>query len=213
MRSLLPSPGVTRTGRRLTPLMASIGLGAMIAVVAATTGPLAHPSPINTDPLAVSAAQVPAAVIAQPALPLIPEPPSPHRRRSSSGGSHLRGPAAEVLSLTNEQRSKAGCHALTVDTDLTRVAQQHSSDMARRSYFSHTDQGGNTWEKRQISSGFSAEKTGGENIARGPSSAEEVMNGWMHSPEHRRNILDCRFTTIGIGYTAKGNYWTQDFGY
>jgi uncharacterized protein YkwD len=39
------------------------------------------------------------------------------------------------------------------------------------------------------------------------------MNVWMHSPPHRKNILSCEFTTIGIGYYPNGHYWTQDFGY
>jgi uncharacterized protein YkwD len=216
---------VTTTGRRLTSLLAGLGCGAVIAVLVATTSQPTHPDVIRPDPLAVSAAPVQVAAITQPrpqmapaihgrapALPLLPgpTPPSSHHR---GGSSQLRGPTAQVLALTNAQRSKAGCRALSVDATLTRVAQQHSVDMARRSYFSHTAPGGHTWEQRQITSGFSAGRTGGENIARGPNSAREVMTGWMNSPPHRRNILNCGFTTIGIGYTAKGNYWTQDFGY
>lgn len=190
----------------------------------ATAGPQTHRTAESPDPTVVSAAPAPVAAVqapgdpshpaaTAPALPLIPgpQPPAPHRAKSSR--SHLSGPAAQVLALTNAQRSKAGCRPLSVDSTLTRVAQQHSVDMARRGYFSHTDPGGHTWEQRQITAGFSSERTGGENIARGPDSAREVMNGWMNSPPHRRNILECRFTTIGIGYTSNGNYWTQDFGY
>jgi uncharacterized protein YkwD len=190
---------VTRTGRRITPLLAGL-LSAVVAVVTlvATTGPMAHAAVAGAHPT--------------PALPLLPEPPGKHHS-SSSGSSHLSGPSARVLSLTNKQRRAHGCRALVVDSILNRVAQQHSVDMARRGYFSHTDPGGSTWEKRQIAAGWSAEKTGGENIAVGPTSAAEVMNGWMHSPPHRRNILDCEFTTIGVGYSAKGHYWTQDFGF
>jgi uncharacterized protein YkwD len=198
----------------------------VIAALVAITGPLAHPSEARSDPISVSAASVavaavaarPAAVAAPaavqaPALPLLPGPSAPHHSSGSSYSSHLNGPAAQVLALTNAQRSKAGCRPLAVDSRLTRVAQQHSTDMARRSYFSHTDPSGHTWEQRQVSAGWSANRTGGENIARGPSDARTVMNGWMSSPPHRQNILDCQFTTIGVGYSPRGDYWAQDFGY
>jgi uncharacterized protein YkwD len=192
-------------------------------MLVAITGPSARPSEARSDPVSVSAAPVavaavaarPAAVAQAPALPLFPfpEPPAPHHSSGSSYSSHLNGPAAQVLALTNAQRSKAGCRPLAVDSRLARVAQQHSTDMARRGYFSHTDPGGHTWEQRQVSAGWSANRTGGENIARGPNDARTVMNGWMSSPPHRQNILDCQFTTIGVGYSPRGDYWAQDFGY
>ena len=43
-------------------------------------------------------------------------------------------------------------------------------------------------------------------------SAAEVMDDWMNSPEHRSNILDCEYTTVGVGLDPRGMYWTQDFG-
>jgi uncharacterized protein YkwD len=125
----------------------------------------------------------------------------------------LNGPAAQVLALTNAQRTRNGCRPLAVDSHLTSAAQQHSDDMARTGFFSHTSKSGKGWEAREIASGFSSERTGGENIAFGQTSAKQVVNTWMHSPPHRRNILDCQFTTIGIGYAANGHYWTQDFGF
>jgi uncharacterized protein YkwD len=35
----------------------------------------------------------------------------------------------------------------------------------------------------------------------------------MNSPDHRRNILDCEYTTVGVGLDSRGMYWTQDFGF
>jgi uncharacterized protein YkwD len=43
--------------------------------------------------------------------------------------------------------------------------------------------------------------------------ASSVVKGWMNSPGHKRNILDCKFNKIGIGFSADGKYWVQDFGY
>jgi uncharacterized protein YkwD len=55
----------------------------------------------------------------------------------------------------------------------------------------------------------------GENIAQGYSSAAGVMNGWMNSPGHRENILNCKFTTLGVGYVVgtDGPWWVQEFMY
>jgi uncharacterized protein YkwD len=39
------------------------------------------------------------------------------------------------------------------------------------------------------------------------------MTGWMSSPGHKANILNCSFTAIGVGYDTRGNYWVQNFGY
>ena len=43
--------------------------------------------------------------------------------------------------------------------------------------------------------------------------AAAVEQAWLDSPGHRRNLLDCNFKKIGIGYAANGDYWVQDFGY
>ena len=51
----------------------------------------------------------------------------------------------------------------------------------------------------------------GENVAYGYSSPESVMQGWMTSPGHKANILNCSFKEIGVGLAQPGYYWTQDF--
>jgi uncharacterized protein YkwD len=58
----------------------------------------------------------------------------------------------------------------------------------------------------------------GENIAEGYSTPAAVMRAWMNSPGHRANILDCDFTSLGVGAVFKSNgngggawWWTQDF--
>ncbi len=53
----------------------------------------------------------------------------------------------------------------------------------------------------------------GENIARGFSAANSVVRAWLNSPSHRKNIMNCQFRTIGIGFNGDGDYWVQDFGY
>ena len=117
---------------------------------------------------------------------------------------------ARVLDLVNQARATAGCQPLTEDKRLDNAAQGHSEDMSAHSYFSHTSQDGRTFVDREQQAGYPS--PGGENIAEGYTSADAVMDGWMHSDGHRRNILDCSFTTIGISVTTKGWYWVQDFG-
>lgn len=142
-----------------------------------------------------------------PAKPVVPKP-APAKPSPTPG---LSGPAAQVVTLTNAQRVKAGCKPLKVDPRLNLSAQRHTADMANRNYFEHEDPEGHDFADREKAAGFVGD-SGGENIAMGQTSAAEVMNDWMNSPGHRRNILDCSFTLIGVGYVANGHYWTQNFG-
>jgi uncharacterized protein YkwD len=149
-----------------------------------------------------------------PPRPVVPQPPTPAvpaLPKVPAGVPGLSGPAAAVVTLTNAERVKAGCKPLQVDSRLNKSAQYHSTDMAKRDYFEHDDPDGKDFSDREADAGFEGD-SGGENIARGQTSAAEVMNDWMHSPGHKRNILDCSFTKIGIGYVAAGHYWTQNFG-
>ncbi|WEH15058.1 CAP domain-containing protein [Streptomyces sp. VNUA24] len=120
---------------------------------------------------------------------------------------------AAVLLLVNEERAKAGCSPVAADSDLSRLAEAFSEDMALRSFFDHTDpDGADPWD-RAASLGITG--LGGENIARGQATAEAVMEAWMNSPGHRANILNCDFKTLGVGVHLGdgGPWWTQDFGY
>ncbi|MBV9313282.1 MAG: CAP domain-containing protein [Pseudonocardia sp.] len=149
-----------------------------------------------------------------PPIPFIPElPPAPPgvSPLPPPVSSLLSGPAAEVVSITNARRVEVGCNPLKVDHRLVRSAQRHSADMAARGFFGHQDPEGQGFADRERSAGYPM-NSGGENVARGQETAAEVMSVWMNSPPHRRNILNCGFTSIGVGYVAVGHYWTQDFG-
>jgi uncharacterized protein YkwD len=116
----------------------------------------------------------------------------------------------QVFQLVNAARSDAGCTALTDDSRLDKAAQDHSDDMGGGHYFSHTTPSGVTFDKREEAAGYPS--PGGENIAMGQTSAQQVMTDWMNSEGHRANILDCDFVALGIGLDTNGWYWTQDFG-
>lgn len=86
--------------------------------------------------------------------------------------------------------------------------------MARRRYFAHTTPGGTTPWTRIARSGYPRAALA-ENIAAGQPNADAVVRGWLRSPAHRRNILDCGYRAVGVGLATGGpyrSYWTQDFG-
>ena len=135
----------------------------------------------------------------------------PSQAASSIEQVRIKQVRTDQINETNEARHAKGCKPLKPSSNLTRSAQRHANDMSARDYFSHTSQSGRTWVKRIRVAGF--KDPAGENIARGFSSATTVHRAWMNSPSHRRNILNCQFRYIGVGYTADGGYWVQDFGY
>jgi uncharacterized protein YkwD len=125
----------------------------------------------------------------------------------------LAATRAAILSLVNEQRATAGCTPLTASSSLDGLAQAFSDEMAARGFFDHTDPDGDDPWDRAEARGIT--DLGGENIARGQATAQTVMDAWMDSPGHRENILDCEYTTLGVGidFGAGGPWWTQDFGF
>ncbi|MGI5128959.1 CAP domain-containing protein [Pseudonocardia sp. CA-107938] len=136
--------------------------------------------------------------------------PTPSGTASPRTGTVDAAKESQVVALTNRARVSAGCAPLRIDSRITRAAQAHSDDMARRGYFDHDSRNGRDFVDRMRAAGYP--NPGAENIAVGQTSSSEVMQAWLASPGHRRNILDCTLTTIGVGYAADGSYWTQDFG-
>ncbi|WP_200862679.1 CAP domain-containing protein [Amycolatopsis orientalis] len=117
----------------------------------------------------------------------------------------------QVLALVNDEREKAGCDPVAEEAHLDKAAQGHSDDMSQRDYFSHDTPEGESFADRITAAGYP--KPGAENIAKGATSADQVMRMWMNSSGHRRNILNCSLTKLGVGVATDGRYWTQDFGY
>ena len=116
----------------------------------------------------------------------------------------------EVIRLVNEIRAENGLKALTYDWELSRVARYKSQDMKDNKYFSHTSPVYGTPFQMIKNFGISY-RSAGENIAKGYSTPQAVVNSWMNSSGHRANILNAKYTHIGVGYVAGGNYWTQMF--
>ncbi|KXZ40264.1 spore coat assembly protein SafA/uncharacterized protein, YkwD family [Alkalithermobacter thermoalcaliphilus JW-YL-7 = DSM 7308] len=119
----------------------------------------------------------------------------------------------EVIRLVNLERSKRNLPPLSHNWELSRVARYKSQDMIDNNYFSHNSPVyGSPFDMiRSFGIKFSA---AGENIAYGQRTAQQVVNAWMNSEGHRRNILSTNFTQIGVGYAVNKSgvpYWTQMF--
>jgi len=115
-----------------------------------------------------------------------------------------------VLTIVNQERSKAGLKPLQMDWELQRVARIKACDMATTGYFSHQSPDYGSPFDMMKNYGISY-RTAGENIAKGQRTPQEVMNAWMNSTGHRANILKGDFTHIGVGYCEQGNHWVQMF--
>ncbi|MEV4350876.1 CAP domain-containing protein [Actinoplanes sp. NPDC049596] len=138
-------------------------------------------------------------------------------RRSVTAADVSASPSApvqqRVLILVNQNRRKGGCGPLGLDRRLIEAANRHAADMARRDYFEHDSPNGDSAGDRVSRTGYDWKRYS-ENIARGADSPWEVVDGWMHSPVHRRNILDCRLHEMGLGLALDREhttYWVQDF--
>ena len=116
----------------------------------------------------------------------------------------------EVIRLVNEIRVERGLRELTYNWELSRVARYKSQDMHDNRYFSHTSPVYGSPFQMMKNFGITY-RSAAENIARGQSSPQAVVNAWMNSSGHRANILNSSFTEIGVGYVAEGHYWTQMF--
>jgi uncharacterized protein YkwD len=119
--------------------------------------------------------------------------------------------ADEILRYVNEYRRKKGLPALSMNASMSAEAQKHSENMAlRRTSFSHNGFQGRI---KRISSSLNGIYNAAENVAMGSNSAREVVNNWLTSPMHKKNI-EGKYTLTGIGIAAdkKGVlYFTQIF--
>jgi len=134
----------------------------------------------------------------------------------------------EVLLLVNENRARpadcgvdgkfAATTPLVMDPILRCSARLHSLDMFERDFFAHVNPDGLDPFERMANAGFVG-SGGGENIAVGQQTPEEVMEAWMESDGHCANVMRSAFASIGIGYHPgtggrglDSNFWTQNFG-
>ena len=119
----------------------------------------------------------------------------------------------EVLNLVNKERKANGLKPLTLNKELSNVANIKSRDMIEKGYFDHTSPTyGSPFDMmKKFNISYN---TAGENIAMGQKTPSEVMNSWMNSSGHRANILNSTYTELGVGIQKDSSgtiYWTQMF--
>ena len=123
-----------------------------------------------------------------------------------------------ILELVNKARNK-GCQCgetyfyqappLKWNDKLEKASFLHSQDMKENNYFSHISPDGSKVNARLDRIGYRWSAYG-ENIAQGQHTEAEVVQNWLKSPGHCRNIMNKSYKEMGVG--RSGNYWTLTFG-
>jgi uncharacterized protein YkwD len=119
--------------------------------------------------------------------------------------------SAAILRYVNEYRHSKGLPSLQPNSFISSVALGHSRDMqSGKTPFGHD---GFRTRIDRLRKQLGSIHVAAENVASGPMGAREVVDGWLHSPGHRRNIEgDFRLTGIGIAGSSNGMiYFTQIF--
>lgn len=137
----------------------------------------------------------------------------------SDWGSPRQDLAPRVVELVNEHRASKGLVQVQSTSTLTNAGLWKSRHMAKYGYLGHSDPAppvARSAAERLLACGYPSDRYGwGENIARGYSTPEAVMQAWLASTGHRANIENPSFRAIGVGVAANGSgtlHWTQIFG-
>jgi uncharacterized protein YkwD len=155
--------------------------------------------------------------------PLVAAAPSAPVRRAAgscvarvSWGIRRDDLAYEVARVVNRYRNRHGLRPLQLEIGLMRSAIWKAQHMAHFFYFGHSDPAppvSRGVPQRLAACGFSS--SGSENIAYGYDTAREVVNAWLRSPGHRRNIQSRSWRYLGVGVAVSrrgGTFWAQNFG-
>ena len=103
-----------------------------------------------------------------------------------------------IINLTNQQRANAGLPQLKLNSKLSQAAASKAQDMLSGQYFSH-------YSPSNVSPWYWFKTAGyeyayaGENLAMDFVTAESTMDAWMASESHKKNIMNAKFSEIGVG--------------
>lgn len=120
---------------------------------------------------------------------------------------------SDLIAAHNKTRVANQKPVLILNELLMKAAAVHSEDMANKTFMSHTGSDWSSPATRMARTGYKAQ-AGGENVAGGYSTVKAVMDGWMKSAGHRRNILG-NYRDFGVAVRIGKNgtaYWTAVFG-
>jgi hypothetical protein len=110
-----------------------------------------------------------------------------------------------LLADTNGERASRHESSLQISDTLTAAAQAKANDMAQRNYWSHVSPDGKQPWAFVTAAGYQYEAAG-ENLAYGFGTSEQIITAWMHSPEHRANILNGDYQDVGFATANVSNY-------
>ena len=121
-------------------------------------------------------------------------------------------PEEEIISLFNELRAAHGLSPYEKNWEAARVARHKTEDMKGHNYFGHDSPVYGSFFDMLDNFNISY-RYAGENIAKGYTSPQAVVDAWMASPSHRQNILSKSFTQAGAGYSTNGSdhFWVLIF--
>lgn len=181
------------------------------------------PAPAASEPAGPAAAEAPpaSAEAAPPPEAAVPDAAHPASEVPASAAPDPAAVAADpglddrsrmelaVLALVNQARARNGLPPLTLDNRLVAAAREHAVDMARGRFCRHNGRDGSKARDRMRRNGYPYNNWAGENIICSRRSAEAMVQWWLNSPPHRRNILHGHFRHIGVGVSMNGQ-WGAD---
>jgi hypothetical protein len=104
---------------------------------------------------------------------------------------------SQIIEQTNQQREKNGLSPLSISSELSQAALSKGQHMMSNQYWSHVAPDGTEPWIFISQSGYSY-KVAGENLARDFDITSRMISAWMASTSHRSNILNSRYTDIGV---------------
>lgn len=162
----------------------------------------------------------------EPETEPLPEPePTPAPPTNVSCNASSDDIQISTLSLINKARAVArscgdtffeAALPLTWNSKLATAAQLHSDDMAVHNFFSHTGSDGLSVSQRVDAQQYNW-RTVGENIAAGQPTTESVVDAWLKSPGHCKNLMNPKFEEMAVECVVNsgaqyGQYWTNVLG-
>ncbi len=111
----------------------------------------------------------------------------------------------QIIKLTNAARTSNGLKSLTTNVALNAGAELKANDMLSKQYFAHVSPTNVTpwfWFKK---AGYNY-SAAGENLAIDFTTSEDLVEAWLASPSHRKNLLNSQYKDIGVAVaTGKMN--------
>jgi uncharacterized protein YkwD len=178
--------------------------------------PLARPvAPVARAGAAVAVRPAPArpytVVLGQQQRRLSSQSTATHKIGARRNASGVSAPLAEMLTLINAERAQAGDGPLHIDATLSKIAASRSQDMIAHHYFAHEIPGvpGVHLVFDLLDRAKVPYEMAGENIALNnyinfypiAKTIEQTNTDLMNSPEHKANLLEPKYTAIGLGLT------------